>query len=298
VSELTRRVLFGVIAAPVGVAIVFFGGASLAALLAIVAALGAWEFYRIARATGLTPMDDIGIVLAGVAPLFVHARYLGLYELPLSGMAVVVLVLFALAIWLRGVAGKPLGAVASTVLGVVYTGGMLSFGYAIRYHPYVIGDVALPFGTQRITVAAGGLLLLLPLLLTWASDTGGFFVGRSLGKRKLIPSVSPGKTIAGAFGALVVTAGVSWLYTRYVLTPTTQLGFVAGGAVLFGVIVSIAAQVGDLAESLLKREGGVKDSSHIIPGHGGVLDRFDSLLFVLPISYVLLNTLLVWAPSR
>ena len=297
-SELTRRILFGVVAAPLGIVIVFFGGAALAALLAIVAALGAWEFYRIARASGLTPLDDVGIVLAGVAPLFVHARYLGLYELPLSGMAVAVLVLLALAIWMRGVSGKPLGAVASTVFGIIYTGGMLSFGYAIRYHPYVIGDVALPFGGRRLTVASGGLLLLLPLLLTWASDIGAYAVGRSLGKRKLIPSVSPGKTVAGAVGALVVTAGVSWVYTRTVLTPTTQLGFVAGGAILFGVLVSVAAQIGDLAESLLKREGGVKDSSHIIPGHGGVLDRFDSLLFVLPVSYVLLNTLLVWAPSR
>jgi phosphatidate cytidylyltransferase len=68
--------------------------------------------------------------------------------------------------------------------------------------------------------------------------------------------------------------------------------------VLFGLLVSVAAQIGDLAESLLKREAGVKDSSHIIPGHGGVLDRFDSLLFVLPVAYLLLNTLLVWAPVR
>lgn len=295
-SELTRRVLVGVVAAPIAIVIVFYGGAALAALLAIVSALGAWEFFRIARASGLTPLEDIGIPLAGVVPLFVHARYLRLYELPLSGMAVIVIAILAVTIFTRGVNGKPLGAAASTVFGVLYTGGMLSFGYAIRYHDYTIEstgpDVA------GVKIAAGGLLLLLPVLLTWASDIGAFFVGRAIGKRKLIPSVSPGKTVAGAVGALIVTAIVSWLYTRYVLTPATQLAFVRGGVVVFGLLVSIAAQVGDLAESLLKREAGMKDSSHLIPGHGGVLDRFDSLLFVLPVAYVLLNLLLVWAPPR
>jgi len=296
VSELTRRVLFGVIAAPLGVIVVFYGGWALAALLAIVSALGAWEFFRIARATGLTPMEDVGIPLAAVVPLFVHARYLRIYELPLSGMALAVLAILTLTIFIRGVDGKPLGAAGSTVLGVLYTGGMLSFGYAIRYHEYVIEAVRVPLGP--VAIAGGGLLLLLPLLLTWASDIGAFFVGRALGKRKLMPSVSPGKTVAGAIGGLIATVVVSWLYTSFVLTPATQLAFVRGGVLVFGLLVSIAAQIGDLAESLLKREAGVKDSSRIIPGHGGVLDRFDSLLFVLPVAYALFNMLLVWAPSR
>jgi phosphatidate cytidylyltransferase len=296
VSELTRRVLVGVVAAPLAIVIMFYGGAALAALLAIVAALGAWEFFRLARASGLTPLEDVGIPLAGVVPLFVHARYLRLYELSLSAMAVIFVAILALTIFTRGVNGKPLGAAASTVFGVVYTGGMLSFGYAIRYHDYTIESTGPGLG--GIPIAAGGLLLLLPVLLTWASDIGAYAVGRTMGKRKLMPSVSPGKTVAGAVGALVVTAIVAWLYTRFVLTPATQLAFVRGGVVVFGLLVSVAAQVGDLAESLLKREAGVKDSSHLIPGHGGILDRFDSLLFVLPVSYVLLNVLLVWAPPR
>lgn len=295
-SELTRRVVVGVIAAPLGVAIVFYGGAALAALLAILSALAAWEFFRIARASGLTPLEDVGIPLAGVVPLFVHARYLRLFELPLSGMALAVLVILAIALFVRGVNGKPLGAAASTVFGVIYTGGMLSFAYAIRYHPYVIESVRVPLG--RLAVTAGGLLLLLPVLLTWASDIGAFFVGRALGKRKLMPTVSPGKTVAGAVGGLAATVLVGWLYVRFVLTPSTQLAFVRGGIVGFSLLVSVAAQIGDLVESLLKREAGMKDSSHIIPGHGGVLDRFDSLLFVLPVAYVLFNTLLVWAPPR
>jgi phosphatidate cytidylyltransferase len=296
VSELTRRILFGVIAAPVAVIIVFAGGAALAALLAIVSALAAWEYFRLARATGLAPLDDIGIALAGLVPLLVHARYLGLYQFPLSGMAIVVLVILALTIWMRGVQGRPSGAAAATIFGVAYTGGMLSFGYAIRYHDYVIGDVGVMLGGHRIPVSTGGILLLLPLLLTWASDIGAFFVGRAFGKRKLIPSVSPGKTVAGAVGAVVVTVIVAWLYVRFVLRPATQLAFTPWGLLAFGIVISIAAQVGDLAESLLKREAGVKDSSHLIPGHGGVLDRFDSLLFVLPVAYVLLGALLAWAP--
>lgn len=295
-SELTRRVLVGIIAAPLGVLVVFYGGWALAALLAILSALGAWEYFRIARAAGLTPLEDVGIPLAGVAPLFVHARYLQLYELSLSAMALAVLAIFALTLFLRGVNGRPLGAAASTIFGVIYTGGMFSFGYAIRYHPYVIESVRVPLG--RLAVSAGGLLLLLPLLLTWASDIGAYFVGRAFGKRKLMPSVSPGKTVAGAVGGLLATMLVGWLYARFVLTPSTQLAFVRGGIFIFAILVSVAAQIGDLAESLIKREAGVKDSSHIIPGHGGILDRFDSLLFVLPVSYVLFSTLLVWAPPR
>jgi phosphatidate cytidylyltransferase len=113
-----------------------------------------------------------------------------------------------------------------------------------------------------------------------------------------MPSVSPGKTLAGAVGGVAATMLVGWLYARFVLTPATQLAFVRGGVLAFAFIISVAAQIGDLAESLLKREAGMKDSSHLIPGHGGVLDRFDSLLFVLPVAYVLFNTLLVWAPPR
>jgi phosphatidate cytidylyltransferase len=302
-SELTRRIVFGVVAAPIAIGIVLVGGAPLAALLAIVSAIGAWELFRIARAGGLAPLDDVGVALAGIVPLVVHARYLGIYEparslSPLTAGALVVLSLLAAAIWVRGVAGRPLSAVASTVFGIVYTGGMLSYGYAIRYHEYA-------FGTSRATdtffgwaVPSGGLLLLLPLLLTWASDIGAYAVGRAIGRHKLIPSVSPGKTIEGAVGGLAASVIVAWAYTAFVLHPAAQLDFKAApfGVLAFGAIVSCAAQVGDLAESLLKREAGVKDSSTLLPGHGGILDRFDSLLFVMPISFVLLGWLLTWAP--
>ena len=303
-SELARRVAFAVIAVPVGVAIVLYGGAPLAALLAIVSALGAWELFRLAKAGGLTPMDDAGIALAGLFPLLVHARFLHLYD-PESALgslslgALVLLALMAAAIWARGVNGKPLGAVASTAFGIAYTGGMLSFGYAIRYHDYAFAPANLAIGSRTVAVPSGGLLLLLPMVITWASDTGAYAVGKAIGRHKLAPAVSPGKTIEGAVGALLASVIVGWAYSRWILRPAAHLDFrwAPAGTILFSIIVSVSGQIGDLAKSLFKREVGVKDSSHLIPGHGGILDRFDSLLFALPCSYVLFSWLLTWAPA-
>ena len=296
-SELTLRILFAVVAAPLALVIVLVGGAPLAALLAVVSALGAWEFFRIARASGHRPLDDVGIALAGLVPLVVHAQFLGLFALRPALVAVVALAVLAATIWLRGVDGHPVGAAATSLLGVVYTAGMLSFGYGIRYHDIVrgydvVGGRHVAIGALSFGVPPGGVLLIFPLVVTWASDIGAYFVGRALGKRKLIPSVSPGKTIAGAVGGLVASMLVAWAFARGVLVPVANLGFTPWGALLFGGLVSVAAQMGDLFESLLKREARVKDSSHIIPGHGGILDRFDSLIFVLPVAYLLLG----WLP--
>ena len=266
----------------------------MAGLLAVASAIAAWEFFRIARAAGHNPFGDFGSALAGLLPLAVHAHYLGLIQPRYGYLAVALLLLMALSIWARGVAGKPLGAVATTVMGAFYTGGLLSFGYAIRYHDYAAGGVQIgPF-----PIAAGGILLGLPVILTWATDIGAYTVGRKVGGRKLIPSVSPGKTVSGAVGGLITSALFAWLYVQFILRPGAQLAMTIGGALMFGVIVSVVAQVGDLFESLLKREAGVKDSSNLLPGHGGVLDRLDSLFFVLPVAYLLLGWLLIPAPVR
>ena len=296
-SELAKRILVAVVGAPIALWIVLVGGAPLAALLAVVSAIGAWEFYRIAQGAGSHPMADAGVALAGVVPLAIHANYLGVFTVRPALAALVMLVLLGSTIWLRGVDGRPLGAAAVTILGVLYTGGMLGFGYAIRYHDTVVGyDLVgashIALGSLSVRVPPGGVLLIFPLVITWASDIGAYFVGRAIGRRKLIPSVSPGKTVAGAVGGLVASMLVAYVYARGVLAPVAHLGFTPWGALLFGAIISVAAQVGDLFESLIKREGGVKDSSHIIPGHGGILDRFDSLIFVLPVAYLLLG----WLP--
>ncbi|MDH5235783.1 MAG: phosphatidate cytidylyltransferase, partial [Gemmatimonadota bacterium] len=252
--------------------------------LSVAAALGAWEYNRLAAAAGARPLMAVGVVLAAVVPLLLHAARLGLWVPPLPIVALIVPALLTAALWIRGVEGKPIASVATTLFGVFYTGGMLSFAYALRYHRFAVGELA------------GALLLLLPLVLTWANDVGAYFVGRALGKRKLMPSISPGKTVAGAVGGLALTIVAAWVYARFALQPRAGLGLTAVAILLLGTIVSVAAQVGDLVESMLKREAGVKDSSALIPGHGGVLDRTDSLLFTIPVTYVLLDLLLVVRP--
>lgn len=277
-SELAKRVFVSVVAVPVVLGAAYAGGGALGALLGIVAALATWELYRMAAAGGTRPLA-VGIGVAAALPLAVQASYEGIFLVPLSVIAVAMLALVALAIWQRGVDGRPLAAVSVTVLGILYTGGMLSFAYGLRYHRWTVD------------AAAGTALLLFPVILTWASDIGAYFVGRAIGRHKLIPAVSPGKTVEGAVGGLVATVLVAWLYVAMVLRPVAHLSLTPAALVTVGVLISVAAQLGDLAESLFKREAGVKDSSGLIPGHGGVLDRIDSLLFVLPVAYLLLDRL-------
>jgi phosphatidate cytidylyltransferase len=274
-SELARRVLFAVVAAPATVGLIYLGGVYLGLLSAAAAALGAWELYRIARVGGVDPIDSVGIPFAALLPLLASLAPRGVFALNLGASAVAVLIMFTLAIWLRGAGRRPLSAVAVTLFGVVYTGGMLSFGVALRYNNYTVGRMA------------GTLLLLLPILLTWVNDIGAYALGRLFGRRKLIPAVSPGKTVAGAVGGIVVAVLFCWWYVRSILVPYAELGLAPWAVVVVALALSLAAQVGDLAESLLKREAGVKNSSGLIPGHGGVLDRLDSLLFVLPTAYLL-----------
>jgi len=280
VSELTTRILAALVAAPLALVMVYLGGLPLAAFLAAVSVGCAWELFRIARAGGLDPLDPLGIPLAGAIPLAAYSATIGLYRPTLGLAAMALLVILSAVIWVRGTHGHPLGAAAVTVIGVLYTGGLLSFGYALREYPYAIGN------------RAGTVLVAFPLVLTWASDIGAYFVGRAIGGRKLIPAVSPGKTVSGALGGLVTTIVVSSLYVRFALGPLASLMMTVPAALLFGAIISVSAQIGDLVESLLKREANVKDSSRLIPGHGGLLDRLDSLLFVLPVAYLLFGWLL------
>jgi phosphatidate cytidylyltransferase len=129
--------------------------------------------------------------------------------------------------------------------------------------------------------------LTLPILLTWINDTAAYAVGRRWGNRRLMPSVSPGKSVEGAIGALVVTVAAAvplvWLLDRWV--PF----FEGYDGVVIGIVVGLVAPCGDLVESMFKRDAGVKDVSRLIPGHGGILDRFDSLLLTVPAFYYYLR---------
>ena len=284
-GELSRRVIVALVGAPIAVAMLWWGDAALATLASALSAVAAWEFYRIAREGGSTPLGYVGVVLAALVPLATHAHYLGVVRIPSMVPMLVALVVVAIVLFTRTMAQKPLEAAAVTILGVIYTGGTLSFAYALRYFDYAVGDTA------------GALVVVFPVLLTWSSDVGAFFTGRLIGGPKLMPSVSPGKTISGAIGALVTTTLVCALFVQFVLKPYAGLAFTTWGLVLFGVSISVVAQIGDLVESLFKRQAGVKDSGTLFPGHGGVLDRLDSIFFVLPVSYALFWTLLIAVPT-
>jgi phosphatidate cytidylyltransferase len=135
-------------------------------------------------------------------------------------------------------------------------------------------------------------LLLFPVLLTWATDGCAYFVGRGWGRHKLCPRVSPHKTIEGAVAGAVGAVLVGVVYAPLILRHAYGLPFDAVSGGTAGLLISVVGQVGDLAKSVLKREAGVKDAGRIFPGHGGVIDRFDSLFFALPVAYGFLTFVL------
>lgn len=274
-SETAKRAAVAAVGIPLALAAVYAGGFVLGGLVAVVAVLAVLEFYRMAERKAARPLVYLGAAAAGALVLLASFY-------PEAGpgaagfawlLALFVLATVAAAIWTRGVEGEPLLSVSTTVLGALYTGGLLSYALFLRHLP------------ARPDPWHGTALVFAPLLLTWASDTFAYFVGRAWGRRKLIPRVSPGKTVEGSLGALagtvLVAVGYSLVLARF---PSYRMGLAE--AIVLGVLVSVAAQVGDLAESLLKRDAGVKDSGTLLPGHGGALDRFDSLLFTLPVAYL------------
>jgi len=286
-AELGKRVTVAVIAIPIVMAAVFAGGWWLGALLAAASALGALELYRLAEARGGRPFRLAG---AGLAALFVLVATV-VPSLTMAApllWAVVLLgtvLLAAGAIWARGVDGNPLGAASITLFGAILLRGSLAHGMFLRYLP-VPGVAA---GSD--SAWTGTVLVAFPLVLTWLSDSGAFFGGRAFGRRKLMPSVSPGKTVVGAVSGLgcAVVAGalVAWLLRSWLGLGLSLAEGAAGGG-----LISIVSQVGDLAESLFKREARVKDSGRLFPGHGGMLDRVDSLLFAIPAAFWYLSAVL------
>ncbi|HET8656719.1 MAG TPA: phosphatidate cytidylyltransferase [Longimicrobiaceae bacterium] len=277
-NETGTRVLVAAVGIPIVVGLIFLGGWPLAALLAAVAVFAAREFYAMAEKKGARPLRLVGCVVAvGFVALAALAPGAGPERVGFGALlTLAVLAISALAIWVRGVEGEPLLSISTTVMGAVYTGALLSFALFLRHLPGTAGP------------RHGTALVFAPILLTWTSDTFAYFVGRAWGTRKLIPRVSPGKTVQGAAGAVVGSMLVALAYAQLLdRFPTYRLS--ALEALLFGLVISVTAQLGDLVESLLKRDAGVKDSGTLLPGHGGALDRFDSLLFTLPLAYLFLR---------
>jgi phosphatidate cytidylyltransferase len=270
---LKTRLLTAVIGIPVLAGIVWVGDALLAAVVALAVAVACTEF-AMARDAQRTPLAIMGAGCAAALPL-----------ISLAGPAYL----------LGGIIGT-IGLVSATytltkdpsgdidnwlwsVVTALYFGGLGAFLVLLRnaadVHP---GWTSFP--PPSFDHSFGRDLVFFTLITVWVTDTGAYFVGRAIGRHKLAPAISPNKTIEGAIGSLV--AG---FVAVFVLDAALGLDFAVEHRVALGLLLPPIIMVGDLAESAIKRALGVKDSSGLVPGHGGIADRLDSLLFAAPAVY-------------
>ncbi len=284
-GELPRRVGVAVLGIPAVLGALYYGGWALGALFGLAAGAGAWEFYRLVHARGGRPFTVIGVGSAVGLVLLATAWPTPAIFAPLAFSMLVGVALLSLgaSVWRRWPDGSPLDDTASTLLGVVYTGGALSFVPLLRALPETMG-----VSTDALRSAT---FVLLPLLVIWASDSAAYFVGRAIGKTKLAPHASPGKTVEGSLAGGAGAMIAAWLVAEWSMAAASGIVIDLPVVLLLGLAIAAAGQVGDLAESVLKRQAGVKDSGRILPGHGGALDRLDALLFAFPIAWILLQLL-------
>ena len=261
-ETLVSRVVTSIVSLPVLVLAVLAGGYWFSLLVTAAAAVAVLELCSISRRQNVRPLAILSVLFAG---LLVQMGQL-LAETPGHDprfpLTVAATAAFSLLWLLMDRSRSPLSGVAMTVAAAAYVGGLL-------FHAPLLRE--LDQGLQWV---------LLLLAVTFATDTSAFFVGRALGRLPLAPAISPGKTLEGAVGGLAgavlaAVIGVELLGLDLTMPETLVLGGLAG----------VAGQLGDLAESRLKRVAGVKDSGWLFPGHGGVLDRIDSIVFNLPVVY-------------
>jgi phosphatidate cytidylyltransferase len=286
-SNMTKRVGFAVIAIPVLVGAIWYGTWPLAFVLAVTSVLAVRELFTMANRAGVRPYTASAVVVAVGVPLsFCLAVATGTFSRPLHDwwpmlMLAVALCVIGQAVFLSKPTERPLAAVAVTLFAMIYVVVLPSMLFFIRHALW----------SERSW--AGTAVAFLPLIVTWVCDTAAMLGGGMIGGAKLAPAISPGKTRSGALCGVVGGAAAGAAYGAVILPPAGIHVAIVWWA-LFAAVLAIVGQVGDLAESLFKREAGVKDSSTLIPGHGGVLDRLDSLYFVLPaaaIGYHLLGVL-------
>jgi CDP-diglyceride synthetase len=241
--------------------------------LGLLAVGGVWEFARMLRGAGHAVASGLLVavtaLLAGTAVVFNGWQQLDRELYPPVIGTFVLLVPIAVHSLAKDRMKDGLETQGSTLLGFVWIGWSLYLGQglAIRHLPAVLFVIA---------VCKGG-------------DIGAYFTGRALGRRKLAPHVSQGKTVEGAIGGMVASCAIAAALHRAMAPASAGLGLTA--AVASGIMLNVAAQLGDLVESLLKRRCGVKDSSRLLPAHGGILDLVDSLLFAFPAHFLLLVSL-------
>ncbi|HET7648147.1 MAG TPA: phosphatidate cytidylyltransferase [Gaiellaceae bacterium] len=255
-SSFVSRILVAVVLLPVVLGVAYLGGWWLYALVTVAAVISLHEYWLMAR--GLAPLAPAGYVGAVLALLGAQLSGLG-------WMVGGVLVTFALAFLLKAVSearAAATAAISSTVMAALWIGGGLAFLLLLRDLP-----------------AHGRLALYTVLIAVWAGDTLAYFGGRLLGRHKMAPATSPGKTWEGfVFGsaATIFVAFVAMYKQDFLSIPES---------VVLGVILAVVGPLGDLFESLLKRDAGVKDSGALLGGHGGMLDRLDAFFFAAPAAY-------------
>ncbi len=265
--NLFLRCLVAAVGIPAIYLLVRWGSWYFIAFVTAQVALAVHEFFLIAQRKGLRPLALIGTLAAALLPVtaFIWLDRQQPDWLLLVPVGVLVLICLA-ALGQEDAASGAVARMSATVFGVFYVGGLLSFQVILRHDP-------------RFSAQEGFYWVFLTYLVTWSVDVGSYFFGSLFGKHKLCPRLSPGKTVEGFAGGLLLAIPVSYLVGFQVMEL-----FGGGNAVAFGLLIGLTAPVGDLVESLFKRDAGLKDSSSFIPGHGGVLDRFDSLIFTVPLA--------------
>ena len=259
--DMTMAVVTGVGLGALALAAFKIGTDATVALVTILLVLAAAEFFMALRRAGYQPAALLGVVAVGALNLAAYWRFEAAVPLVLA-----ITVLFSLFWYLTGVDRQaPLLNVSVTLFGVLYVGLLGSFAGLMLTDPNGIG------------------MLLAAVLCTVGYDTGGLVVGRMFGRSPLT-AFSPNKTTEGLIGGMAVSFGIAVLVVGRI-TPFGQDPGTLGSAFVLGVVVALAAPLGDLCESMVKRDLGLKDMGAILPGHGGLMDRFDALLFVLPATY-------------
>ncbi len=261
-ADILPRIAVIVLGVPCLYFITLRGGVFFLLFMDLIIFLGLREFYVLMKAKGYEPFEALG---------YFCALSISWYAWRQSMAVPFIMTASLMVIMIREIFRKNMSAslvnIAITVLGIMYVGWLGSHFILLRELPASRGGDAL-LGAQLIFFAA---------LLTWATDTAAYLFGVTFGRHKLIERISPKKTIEGALGGLLGAAAVGWFCTTTFIPFLTPLS-----GILLGLFVGIMAQLGDLVESMIKRDVGIKDTAELIPGHGGILDRFDSLLFTVP----------------